>query len=81
MQIINISSTLGSIGTLQGSLDAPEGSFPATLSHHHLAYRSSKSALNMREHPDPLPDRRAKRTLWTSALTDNLQSFFITWEG
>ena len=48
-QVINISSTLGSMSTLQGSLDAPEGSFPATLSHYHLAYRSSKAALNMRE--------------------------------
>ena len=51
VQIINISSTLGSISTLQGSLDAEEGSFPATLSHYHLAYRSSKAALNMRKHP------------------------------
>ena len=56
VQIINISSTLGSISTLQGSLDAPEGSFPATLSHYHLAYRSSKAALNMREALDPLPE-------------------------
>ena len=54
VQIINISSTLGSISTLQGSLDAPEGSFPGTLSHYHLAYRSSKAALNMREALDPL---------------------------
>ena len=51
VQIINISSTLGSISTLQRSLDAEEGSFPATLSHYHLAYRSSKAALNMRKHP------------------------------
>ena len=50
MQIINISSSLGSIGTLQGSsLDAEEGSLPAMLSHYHLAYRSSKAALNMRK--------------------------------
>ena len=49
LQIINISSTLGSIGKMQESLDAPEDSFPAALSHLHLAYRSSKAALNMRE--------------------------------
>ena len=49
MQVINISSSLGSIGTLQGSLDAAEGSLPAMLSHYHLAYRSSKAALNMRK--------------------------------
>ncbi|CAK0786303.1 hypothetical protein CVIRNUC_009516 [Coccomyxa viridis] len=46
-QIITISSTLGSIGKMQESLDAPENSFPAALSHLHLAYRSSKAALNM----------------------------------
>lgn len=55
MQIINISSTLGSIGTLQGSLGAEEGSFPAKLSHYHLAYRSSKAALNMRKPPTQMP--------------------------
>ena len=55
VQIINISSTLGSISTLQRSLDAEEGSFPATLSHYHLAYRSSKAALNMRKHPPTAP--------------------------
>ena len=49
LQIINISSTQGSIGTLQGNLDAPEGSFLATSTHYHLAYRSSKAALNMRK--------------------------------
>ena len=49
LQIINISSTLGSIAKIQGSLDAPEGSLPAMLSHYHLAYRSSKAALNMRK--------------------------------
>ena len=49
LQIITISSTLGSIGKMQESLDAPENSFPAALSHLHLAYRSSKAALNMRE--------------------------------
>ena len=49
LQIVNISSTLGSIGKMQESLDAPEDSFPAALSHLHMAYRSSKAALNMRE--------------------------------
>ena len=75
VQIINISSTLGSIGTLQGSLDAPEGSFPATLSHYHLAYRSSKAALNMREHPDTLRDRPATGRLGYLHLNNNLRSF------
>ena len=50
LQIINISSTLGSIGKMQESLCAPKDSFPAALSHIHLAYRSSKAALNMREY-------------------------------
>ena len=54
LQIINISSTLGSIGTLQDKLGAEEDSWYAELSHYGLAYRSSKAALNMRE-PRTLP--------------------------
>ena len=49
LQIINISSTLGSIGTLQDKLGAEEDSWYAELSHYGLAYRCSKAALNMRE--------------------------------
>ena len=49
LQIVQISSALGSIGILQKQLASPEPPF-AVMSRNVLAYRASKSALNMGAH-------------------------------
>lgn len=48
LQILQISSTMGSIGTLMKGM-APRAT-PHLMAKNNLAYRASKSALNMGEH-------------------------------